>query len=119
MRLVAIALIVALGTLGLHAQEGTAWRKVADGIPLGSKVKIQTLEGRRVGGTLMQVDDRAVMVKKNTRTPEAAVIVTYDQIANLEREHGQGMTWGKAIGLGIGAGAGAILTILVIALQLD
>jgi hypothetical protein len=115
----AIALIITLGTLNLYAQEGTAWRKVADGIPLGSKVKIQTLEGRRVGGTLMQVDDRAVMIKKNTRTPEPAVIVTYDQIANLEREHGVGMTWGKAIGLGIGAGAGAILTILVIALQLD
>lgn len=119
MRLMAIALVITLGTLGLHAQEGTAWRKVADGIPLGSKVKIQTPEGRRVSGTLMQVDDRAVMIKKNTRTPEPAVIVTYDQIANLEREHGGGMTWGKAIGLGIGAGAGAILTILVIALQLD
>lgn len=119
MRLMAIALIISLGTLNIHAQEGTAWRKVADGIPLGAKVKIQTLGGRRLGGTLMQVDDRAVMIKKNTRTPEPAVIVTYDQIANLEREHGAGMTWGKAIGLGIGAGAGAILTILVIALQLD
>lgn len=119
MRLMAITLIFTLGTLGLQAQEGAAWRKVADGIPLGSKVKIQTLEGRRLSGILMQADDRAVMIKKNTRTPEGAVVVTYDRIANLEREHGGGMTWGKAIGLGIGAGAGAILTILVIALQLD
>ena len=27
-------------------------------IPLGTKVKIQTLDGKRVSGTLMRVDDR-------------------------------------------------------------
>ena len=102
------------------AQEATTWRKVAEAIPLGSKVKIQTLDGKRVSGTLMRVDDTGVLVKKDTRMPESAITVTYDQIANIERNHaGGGMSWGKAIGLGIGAGAGAILTILVIALQLD
>ena len=122
MRLTAIALIVSFFTLNAgnaFAQEASSWRKVADAIPLGSKVKLQTLDGGRVNGTLMRVDDTSVVVKKNTRIPEAAVTVTYDQIANIARDHGGGMSWGKAIGMGLGAGAGAILTILVIALQLD
>ena len=123
MRAIAVALIVSLFTLtsgNAFAQEASTWRKVAEAIPLGSKVKIQLTDGKRVGGTLMRVDDTGVLVKKNTRVPESPITVTYDQIGNLERNHGGGgMSWGKAIGLGIGAGAGAILTILVIALQMD
>ena len=123
MRSIAIALIVSMFTVtsaNAFAQEAGTWRKVAESIPVGSKVKIQLTDGKRVGGTLMRVDDTGVLVKKDTRVPESAITVTYDQIGNLERNHsGGGMSWGKAIGLGIGAGAGAILTILVIALQLD
>src|SRR5688500_17122559 len=98
MRLTAIALVVSLFTLSAgnaFAQEAPAWRKVADAIPLGSKVKLQTLEGKRVSGTLMRVDDTAVVVKKNTRMPDAAVTIAFDQIANMERSHGDGMSWGK------------------------
>jgi hypothetical protein len=122
MRLTAIALVVSLFTLNAGnalAQDAPSWQKVADAIPLGSRVKLLTLEGRRVSGTLMRVDDTAVVVKKNTRMPESAVTITFEQIANMERSHGDGMSWGKAIGMGVSVGAGAILTILVIALQLD
>ncbi len=134
MRTISIALIVSLLTLmagnafalpteaasnAKVGQEAQQWRKVADAIPLGSKVKIQTLEGKRVSGTLMRVDDTGVAVKKNTRIPEAAVTVAYDAIANIERDHGGGMNLGKAIGFGLAAGASAIATIFVIALQWD
>ena len=128
MKTVAIALVVSLGTWGLglgawgttlHAQEAQTWRKVADAIPLGSKVSVQTLDGRKVKGTLMRVDDTSMLVKKSTRIPEAPIVVTFEQIANVERDHGGGMGWGKAIGFGVGAGAAAILTIMAIAFQLD
>ena len=119
MRVMATVLIASFLIAGnAFAQEAAQWRKVAEAIPLGSKVKIQTVEGKRVSGTLMRVDETAVTIKKHTRLPEAPVSVSYDRIANIEREGG-GMGWGKAIGLGVAAGAGAILTILVIALQLD
>jgi len=121
MRMTSLALIVSLVTFSAgqaSAQEAAQWRKVAEAIPLGSKVKVQTLEGKRVSGTLMRVDDSAVTIKKHTRLPEAPVSVSYDRIANIERECG-GMGWGKAIGMGVGAGAAAILTIFLIALQLD
>ena len=100
-------------------QESIAWRKVADAIPLGTIVKVQTIDGKRLKGTLMRVDDQSIAIKKNARIPEAAMIVQYDFIANLEREHNTGMGWGKAIGIGLAAGTSAILTILVIAMQLD
>ena len=60
MRAIAIALIASLITLSAanaFAQETDDWRKVADAIPLGSKVKIQRVDGSRVSGTLMRVDD--------------------------------------------------------------
>jgi len=120
MRSIAIVLITSLLALGTHAfaQEVTDFRKVAEAIPLGSKVKIHTLDGKRLSGTLMRVDDSSVMVKKSTRMPEAAVSVTFDRMSTIERDHG-GVSWGKAIGIGVAAGAGAILTMFVIALQLD
>jgi hypothetical protein len=122
MRAIAIALIASLVTLSAanaFAQETDDWRKVAGAIPLGSKVRIQRVDGTRVTGTLMRVEDAALILKRNRRLPEAPMAVTFNQIAHLEREHGGGMSWGKAIGIGLGAGAGAILTIFVIALQLD
>ena len=119
MKTIVIALIVSLFTAsGVWAQDAATWRKVADAIPLGSKVKVQRVDGKRFSGTLMRADDTGVMVKKNTRIPEPAVVVAYDAIDNLERDRG-GMGWGKAIGIGLSAGASAILTILVIALQWD
>jgi len=121
MRVTAIALIVALLTSSAHAfaQEGAAWRKVADAIPLGSTVKVQTIEGQRLKGTLMRVDDQQIAIKRSGRIPEPATLVPFDRISNIELDHGGGMGWGKAIGLGVAAGAGAILTILAIALQID
>ena len=123
MKSIAIALVVSLFTLtagNVFAQEAQTWRKVADAIPLGTKVSVQMLDGRKVKGTLMRVDDTSMLVKKSTRIPEAPIVVTFEQISNVERDNGGGgMGLGKAIGFGIGAGAAAILTIMAIAFQLD
>jgi small nuclear ribonucleoprotein (snRNP)-like protein len=122
MRITALALIVSLFTLATgnaSAQTNIEWHNVASSIPLGSKVKVQMLDGKRVSGTLVGVNDTSVQVKRNARRPEAATIVAFDQISNLEKDNGGGMSWGKAIGIGLGVGVGAILTVFVIALQLD
>lgn len=122
MKTTAIALIVSLFTLiasNASAQESADWRKVAEAIPLGMKVKVRTLDGKRVTGTLMRVDDTAVMLKRNTRQPEAAVPVTFDRISYIERDNGGGLHWAKALGIGLGAGAGVILTLFIIAVQVD
>ena len=102
------------------AVEATAWKDVAAAIPLGSRVKLQTVEGKRISGTLMRVGYDAVLVKKNTRLPEPAVSIAFSDLSRLERDHGNGgMNVAKAIGIAAATGAGIILTMFVIALQLD
>jgi hypothetical protein len=125
MRTTALILIVEIFAIGLssaHAQEleATAWHQVAAAIPLGSKVKVQTAEGRRLNGTLMRVDGDAVILKRNTRRPEPAIAIAFTDIARLERDQGNGGTQiAKAIGIGLAAGAGVFFSLILIALQMD
>ena len=100
--------------------EATAWRDVATGIPLGSRVKVQTLEGKRFTGTLMRVSDEGLLLKKNSRMAEPAITVGFDALSRLERDTpGGGLNVAKAVGIGLAAGAGAILTMFAIAFSLD
>jgi hypothetical protein len=100
--------------------EADAWRKVADSIPLGSKVKIQTYEGKRINGTLMRVDGNQILVKRNTRRPEPAVTVMFDDMSKLERDqNGGGSNLAKAAVIGLATGAGVIFSLFLIALQFD
>lgn len=133
MRLISFAVILSIlasGTVAAEPRrrtepqaqqnEASAWRQVAEAIPLGSKVKIQTLENQRISGVLMRVDGTSVMVKRNTRRPEPALTVNFDDIAKIERDNGStGVNVGKAIAIGLAAGGGVILSLFLIALQLD
>jgi hypothetical protein len=122
MRVASLALIISLFSVtasNAFGQDTVVWRDVAEAIPLGTKVKVQTLDGQRVAGTLVRVEERALQLKRDARRPEAATVIAFDRISNIEKVNGGGMTWAKAVGIGLGVGAGAILTIFVIALQLD
>jgi hypothetical protein len=91
--------------------EAKALKEMAAAIPLGSRVKAQTTAGKGVSGTLMSVTAEALIIKKRTRLPEAAVTVRFEDLARLELQTGEGMSPGKVIGIGLAAGAGAILTL--------
>ena len=100
--------------------EAAAWKAVAGAIPLGSRVKAHTMEGRRISGTLMQVTDEAVLVKRNSRLPEPAVSIAFTDLSRLERDHASGgINLAKAVGIALAAGAGVMITLFAIALQLD
>jgi hypothetical protein len=96
-----------------------ALQSLAGGIPLGSRVKLQVREGRRMTATLMQVTDEAIVVQRVTRVPEAPVTVRFDELVALQREDKGGFTVGKAVGIGLAAGAGAILTLFAIMFSLS
>jgi hypothetical protein len=91
---------------------------VAQAVPLGSRVKVETTEGRRYSGTLMQVSDSAIVIKRATRLPEPAVTLTFEQLARLERDRG-GFSVAKALGIGLAAGAGAVAMLIVMAFALE
>jgi hypothetical protein len=120
MRVIIVVLITSLISSTAFAQEAADWRKVAEAIPLGSKIRVQTLEGHRVSGTLMRVDSNAVLVKRDTRRPEPAMSIPFDQMGRIERsKEGGGVNIAKAIAIGAAAGAGAIVTLILFAMQLD
>jgi hypothetical protein len=119
MRLVIVAVIASLISSTAFAQESADWRKVAESIPLGSKVKVQMLDGDRISGILMRVDGDVVAVKRNTRLPEPAVAIPFDDVAKIERSKDGGVNVAKAIAIGAAAGAGAIITLILFAMQLD
>ena len=129
MRTTALAIILTIlaGSMSevLAAQsqtpvEATAWQQVAAAIPLGSRVKAQTVDGKRINGTLMRVGDSDVLVKKNTRLPEPAVSIAFSDLSRLERDHGDGgINIAKALGIAVATGAGVVLTLFLIATQID
>ena len=115
-----LALVV--GTSPVLAQdvspaiEAAALRAVAASIPLGTRVRVQTSDGRRYAATLLAAEADGVVLKRATRVPEPALLVPFDRIASLERDPARGgMSVGKAIGLGLAAGAGAVLSLIAFA----
>lgn len=122
MKTTAIALIVALLTLAAgtaSAQEANDWRQVAGAVPLGSRIKVQTVDGRRISGTLMRVESSEMLVKRNARYPEPAIKVAFTDVARIERHKDGGFNVAKAIAIGVASGAGAMLTLILFAMQLD
>ena len=87
------------------------WRKYAAKLPVGSAVRIATIDGDHFNATLLIVDDTGVTVKPTTRVPEPARHVTFDRLAQLELQS-TGSSPGErvaAVGIGIATGAGVFL----------
>lgn len=96
--------------------EIAAYRELAAAIPLGSRVKVQTRQGRSLTATLMSVTPTGLVIKREGRLPEPAVEIPFSELARLQRaERGGGVNIAKAIGIGIAAGAGALLAMLAFA----
>jgi hypothetical protein len=105
-------------TLSSNA-ELEAYKQLAAGMPLGSRVKVQTRDGKRMTATLMSVTDAAIVVKRESRVPEPAVSIAFADLTRLHLEEKSGFSMGKALGIGLAAGVGAILTLFAIAVSID
>ena len=116
--LVSPAIVRAQQPLAADA-EAAAFKQLAAGIPLGSRIRLQARDGRRLTATLMAVGDEAIVVKRESRVPEAAVTVPYAQLTRLQLQERSGFSMGKALGIGLAAGVGAILTLFAIAVTID
>jgi hypothetical protein len=99
--------------------EAEAFKRLASGIPLGSRIKLQTRDGRRLTATLMAINDDDIVVKRESRVPEPAVSLAFSELTRLQLDKRDGFSMGKAIGIGLAAGVGAILTLFAIAVSLN
>jgi hypothetical protein len=85
-------------------------------VPLGTRVRLTLTDGRKLKGTLMVVEEDAIIVRPRTRVPEPAQTIPLTRIATIEAEReGGGMGRAVAVGAAVGAGAaiGVFLAILV------
>lgn len=121
-----VAAAVALTPLLAHAQqtlaadaEAAAFKQLANKIPLGSRVKVQSRDGQRLTATLIAVNEDAIVVKRESRVPEPAVSIPLAQLTRLQLDEKSGFSVGKALGVGLAAGVGAILTMFAIAVSID
>jgi hypothetical protein len=110
--------LTAQGPLTADA-ETVAFKRMAEGIPPGTRISLRTKEGRRMNATLMAVEADRLVVKRDSRVPEPAVGIAFADLSRLERESKGGFSMGKALGIGLAAGVGAILTLFGIAVAID
>jgi hypothetical protein len=85
-------------------------------VPLGTRVRLTLTDGTKLKGTLMVVEEDAIIVRPRTRVPEPAQTIPLARIATIETEReGGGMGRAVAVGAAVGAGAaiGVFLAILV------
>jgi hypothetical protein len=88
-------------------------RNFAAHLPIGTSVSIGLVNGTQLSGTLMEVQEAAVVVKRRTRIPEPARTVAYADIVTIEPQSSGGNTV-KAVVLGAAAGAAAVFGVLLI-----
>ena len=114
------ALAVAAQRPATASEEVKALQDMAASIPLGSRVKVSTRDGRRITATLMSTTADAIVVKRESRVPEPALTIRFDELARLQRdERNGGISIAKAIAVGVTTGAAAVLTMFAIAMSID
>ena len=71
-------------------------KHMAAGIPLGTRINVQTTAGRRMTATLMSVTEDAIVVKRDSRVPEpAAVRFASTSCATVKRHEKAGLASAK------------------------
>ena len=77
----------------------------------GARIAVTMTDGKRMKGTLMMVQEDAIVVRPRTRVPEPAQTLPLAQIATIETERESGM--GRAIAIGAAVGAGAAVGVFL------
>ena len=86
-------------------QTSNVAREFVRRLPVGTNIKLRLDDGATVTGTLMAVEDDAIIVKRRTRTPEPPINLTLNRIVDADVQRGSGLGKGIAIGAAVGAGA--------------
>jgi hypothetical protein len=81
-------------------------------VPPGTRITLTLTDGKRMKGTLMVVEDDAIVVRPRARVPEPAQTIPLAQIATIEAERENG-GMGRAIAIGAAVGAGAAIGVFL------
>jgi hypothetical protein len=111
----AAPMVSAASAQSLGAARSEIMRGYIEHIPVGARVRVTLVDGRRLNATLMMLDGDAVVVRERKRIPEPPLRLSLDRIADVELDQNTGHI-GKAIAIGAGAGAAAALGVFFIIL---
>ena len=135
MRTVVYGLILALSTVGCAARSTTAHRAARDGdvtwgdservavlrqyverLPVGGRVRVQTVDGARWSATLLSTDHERVVLQPRGRLTEPARAIPIASLRLIEPDSQSGNSQLlKAVAVGVATGAATFVTMLIIA----
>jgi hypothetical protein len=99
----------------VRQRDPEVWRRYINSLPLGTTVKADLADGTRLTGTLLGVENDAVIVQPRTRLPAPDRRIAFDMIVSLAPDAGN-LSVGKAIAIGVGAGAASFIALFLIAI---
>jgi hypothetical protein len=88
------------------------WRQYTQRLPIGSAVRVRTIDGQTLTAVLTVVDDVGIVVQPKTRVPEEPRRIPFTDLAQVELKSGSSV--GKAVAIGAATGAATFLGILLI-----
>jgi hypothetical protein len=135
MRKIVYGLILALATVGCAARSTTPQRAARDGdlswseaervaamsqyverLPVGGRVRVQTVDGVRWSATLLSADPQRVVLQPRGRLTEPARAIPIASLQLIEPEgHSGNNQLLKAVAVGVATGAATFVTMLLIA----
>lgn len=134
MRTTVAGIMLALSTMGCAARgatpsvvasQGQTWgetervavlRQYVEHLPVGSRVRVQTVDGARWSATLLSADHERVVLQPRGRVtePARALPIAALQLIEPERDGGSNQLV-KAVAIGVATGAATFFTMLMIA----
>jgi hypothetical protein len=101
--------------------ESAAMREFVRSIQAGSRIRLETVHGRTLRGTLVHATEDELFVERNTRLPVPIEKVPVADIARVTLDNPSSNSKLVAVGAAIGAGAaiGVVWIIALIALSGD
>jgi hypothetical protein len=91
------------------------WTKYIASIPVGTRVRVELADGRRMQAVMMGVEGTEVLLQPRGRLPEPVQRLPLDSVRAIERRENGGVNAGKAILIGAVSGVAAFLGLLAFA----
>ena len=129
-----VGLVLALSTAACAARgatpsvagpQGAAWgeadrvavlRQYVGHLPIGGRVRVQTVDGQRWSATLLSADHERVVLQPRGRLAEPAQAIPLSALQLIEPERpGGNNQLLKAVGIGVATGAATFFAMLMIA----
>ena len=113
MRVAPVSFTPAAASQQPHGPDPALMARYVAQLPVGSRVRVALVNGKRLQGTLMSHEGERIVLLLRTRLPEPPVDVTLADIAALELEQ-TGSSAARVVAIGVATGVAATFGILLL-----